>query len=83
MNKDKQESKVLQGHLAHQGLLDQLDQREPQDSPDQLGHLAEMENLGSLAEMERAYLGLLDQRETLGFKDTLAERVLLGWPWQG
>lgn len=83
MNKDKQEFKVLRGHPARQGLLDQLDPREPQDSLDRLGHLAELENLGSLAEMERAYLGLLDQRETLGFKDTLAERVLLGQPRQG
>lgn len=39
VNKDKQESKVLQGLLAHQGPLDQLDLKEPQDSPDQLGHL--------------------------------------------
>ncbi|GAB0192473.1 collagen alpha-1(XIII) chain [Grus japonensis] len=66
VNKDKQESKVPQGPLAHQGPLDHLDLKEPQDSLGQLGRLAEQENLGSLAEMER---------ETLGFRDTLAERV--------
>lgn len=39
VNKDKQEFKVLRGHPARQGLLDQLDPREPQDSLDRLGHL--------------------------------------------
>ncbi|KAK2512982.1 hypothetical protein Q9233_015872 [Columba guinea] len=75
VNKDKQESKVPRDPLAPQGPLDQQDPREPQDSPGQWGHLAERENLGSLAGTERAYLGLLDQRETLGFRDTPAERV--------
>lgn len=83
MNKDKQESKVPRDPLAPQGPLDQQDLREPQDSPGQWGHLAERENLGSLAGMERAYLGLLDRRETLGFRDTPAERALRGWRPQG
>ncbi|RMB93210.1 hypothetical protein DUI87_30332 [Hirundo rustica rustica] len=72
VNKDKQGSKVPQGPLVPQGLLDP---KESQDVLGQLDPLAERENLESLAEMERAYLGLLDQRETLGFRDTLAERV--------
>ncbi|KAJ7397404.1 Collagen alpha-1(XIII) chain [Pitangus sulphuratus] len=75
VNKDKQGSKVPRGPLDHQGPLDRLDLKEPQDVLGQLDPLAERENLGSLAEMERAYLGLLDQRERLGFRDTLAERV--------
>ena len=39
VSKDKRESKVPQGPLAHQGPLDQLDPKEPQDSPGQLGRL--------------------------------------------
>ncbi|KAI1231622.1 hypothetical protein IHE44_0007698 [Lamprotornis superbus] len=73
VNKDKQGSRVPRGPLVHQGPLDQLDPKESQDVLGQLDPLAERESLESLAEMERAYLGLLDQRETLGFRDSLAE----------
>lgn len=83
MNKDRRGSKVPRGPLAHQGPLDQLDLKESQDVLGQLDPLAEQESLESLAEMERAYLGLLDQREMLGFRDTLAERALPGWRPRG
>lgn len=83
MNRGRQGSKGPRGPLAHQGPLDQLDLKESQDVLGQLDPLAEQENLGSLAEMERAYLGLLDQREMLAFRDTLAERALRGWRPQG
>lgn len=71
-------------HQGHQAPLDQVDLWDTQDCQGPWGHLA--------------YLGLLDQRETLGFRATMDEREngacqgrranteqrgLLGSPWLG